>query len=239
MSSIEVLPLLRTIVGVQTQEDLIFSLAFYYDDNITPISLSGISFTAEIGSIATLSTEAGSIVISGADDNILTLTELEASKASWPAASYPFTLVADDGLYTRDVFGISQLVVGAPNFVSVIPLPTGGLPMPSIATYLPAALANLITIAAQVQAAFTVRPLTTSQTLNEPGIYVATETGQTFVLPNTWAQVGSITVTDGTGLSRPGFFVTGVINGVEQTVNYYTQGQSNTWWFYGASWYNS
>jgi len=231
MSSIEVIPLLKTITGVQTNEDFIYSLAFYYDDNVTPVSLTGIAFTANIGNIATLSTTANSIIISGSDDNILTMSVLASGKEAWGAGEYSFSLLASDGIYTRDIFAQSSLIVGAPFITYVVPLFTGGNMPQSLATYLPPALANLINLQNQIQQMFLVSPLTISQTITQPGIYLATETGQTFTLPAYSVGLGNVTIKDGTGLSNPNFNVAGVIEGSQVTINYNRQNMSYTFCF--------
>ena len=239
MSSIEALPLLTTITGVQTNEDFIYSLAFYYDDNITAIPLTGINFTASVGTIATLSTSNGAIVVSGTDDNILTITEYAASKTSWLAGSYPLTLLATDGTYTRDIFAQSQLVVGAPYITSVVPLNTGGNMPTAVATYLPPALANLLLIQTQLLNLFSVTELTTSQTILLPGIYVVKTTGVTITLPITWSLLGGVTIADGTGLVQPNFYVTGTIGGVASTSLEYVNSQQSITFYYdmvGATW---
>ncbi len=120
MSNIELLPLLKIAAGVQADEDFNPSIAFFAADGVTPLSLAWIAFTARIGSVATLASAGGQIVVSGAAGNILSFNVLAAAK-NWPTGRYPFSLLATDGTYTRDVFADSFLVVGAPAFFSATP----------------------------------------------------------------------------------------------------------------------
>lgn len=235
MSSIESLPLLLTTAGVQTNEDFIYSLAFFYSDNVTPIDLTGISFTLTIGSLATLSTGNGGIVVYGSPPNIIVATKYAAAKASWPIGEYPMTLVATDGTYTLDVFAQSQLIVGAPSIISVVPLPTGGNMFQNVATYLPPSLANIISLQAALLAllegAFAVNEISTSRTITTPGTYIVTATGISITLSGSWTALGSVTIKDFTGQANPNFTVTGPIDLATRTVPYSSQFQAYTFWF--------
>ncbi len=141
MSTLTLLPLVRVADGVQPDEDWQLSLAFYLDDGVTPIDLTGLSFILTVDSLATLTTSGGEIVASGPSNNLLVVTALAASKSNWSTGLYSMSLAASDGLFTRDLFAYSTLTVGSPQVrhVSLLVAPD---PIPrSIASPLPAALA--------------------------------------------------------------------------------------------------
>ena len=113
MSNIELLPLLKVDAGVQANEDFNPSIAFFEADGVTPLSLAGMAFAASIGTVATLTTAGAQIVIGGVSSNILSFDVLAAAKATWPTGRYPFSLLATDGAFARDVFSAeSAIVVG-------------------------------------------------------------------------------------------------------------------------------
>ena len=113
MSTLSLLPLIKVTDGVQPGEDWQLSIAFYLDDGVTPVDLSGLTFSLSIGALATLSSASGQIVASGPLDNVLAITALAAETTNWPVAVYSLSLVASDGTYTRDIFALSTLAVGA------------------------------------------------------------------------------------------------------------------------------
>src|SRR5262249_15521932 len=113
MSMLSLLPLVRVTDGVQTNEDWRLSLAFYLSDGVTPIDISELSFSLIVGTVATLTDGAGQLAISGPSNNVLVITALAAQTATWPTAIYPISLVATDGVNTRDIFALSTLSVGA------------------------------------------------------------------------------------------------------------------------------
>jgi hypothetical protein len=113
MSTLSLLPLAKVTDGVQPGEDWQLSIAFYLEDGVTPVDISGLTFTLMIGALATLTSASGQIVASGPLANVLAITALGAQTANWPVAIYGLTLVASDGTYTRDIFALSTLAVGA------------------------------------------------------------------------------------------------------------------------------
>jgi uncharacterized membrane protein len=119
MSTLSLLPLIKVSDGVQTGEDWQLSIAFYLDDGVTPIDISGLSFSLTVGSIATLTEGASQLVISGPSNNVLVITALAAQTATWPTAVYQISLVTTDGVNTRDIFAYSTLAVGAPQSARV------------------------------------------------------------------------------------------------------------------------
>jgi hypothetical protein len=139
-TSIESLPLLQVSIGAGSDEDLVIALGFTLADGVTPLSLAGISFTAAVTNlltettIATLSSEAGEIVVSGVSSNLLTLTELAAAKAAWPVGSYSLSLTASDGTFTKDVFVSSSVIVGAASPLSMMVVRAPGAALASAAS---------------------------------------------------------------------------------------------------------
>ena len=140
MSTLSLLPLVKVTDGVQPGEDWQLSIAFYLDDGVTPVDLSGLTFTLSIGALATLTSATGQIVASGPLVNVLAITALGAQTTSWPIAVYSLSLVASDGTYTRDIFALSTLAVGAGQVarVSLIVAPDN-TPI-SVAASIPSAL---------------------------------------------------------------------------------------------------
>ncbi|MGO8738064.1 hypothetical protein [Rhodoblastus sp.] len=101
----------QVIASVQPDEDFAPpTLLFLEADGVTPIDLTGIEFTARIGSFPPLTSGDGAITVSGSS---LTFFVPAASKL-WPTGKYAFSLLASDGTNTRDIFANSTLTVGAP-----------------------------------------------------------------------------------------------------------------------------
>ena len=141
MSTLTLLPLIRVSDGVQTDEDWQLSIAFYLDDGVTPVPLSGLNFTLSVGVFATLSTISGQIVVTGPNNNVLVITALATQKASWPQGVFPITLTATDGYATRDLFASSTLSTGSGQVASVSLLVAPDSIPRSVAAVIPAALA--------------------------------------------------------------------------------------------------
>jgi hypothetical protein len=141
MSTLPLLPLVQIIDGVQSDEDWRLSIAYYLDDAVTPIPLGGLSFTLSVGAFATLSSSGGQIVVAGPANNVLTITELAAAKASWPTGVYPIALSVNDGTFTRDLFASSTLTIGAAQITHVTLIAAPDYLATSIAAQVPAALA--------------------------------------------------------------------------------------------------
>ena len=140
MSTLTLLPLIRVSDGVQSEEDWQLSIAFYLDDGVTPVPLSGLSFILSVGAFATLSTGGGQIVVSGPNDNVLVITALAAEKASWPQGVFAITLTATDGFATRDLFASSTLSIGSAQNARVsLVIAPDSIPH-SVAAPIPAAL---------------------------------------------------------------------------------------------------
>jgi hypothetical protein len=119
MSTLTLLPLLQVTDGVQTNEDWRLSIAFYLDDGVTPIPLVGLNFDLTVGAFATLTSGGGQLVVSGPSNNVLVITALASEKATWPSGIYPISLVANDGVYNRDLFASSTLAVGGAQLTSI------------------------------------------------------------------------------------------------------------------------
>jgi hypothetical protein len=163
MSTLTLLPLIRVADGVQFDEDWQLSIAFYLDDGVTPVPLSGLSFSLSVGAFAMLSTNAGQIAVSGPNGNLLVITVLAAEKENWPNGVFPITLTATDGSSTRDLFASSTLAIGSGQVarVSLIIAPDS-IPR-SIATPIPAALAAALQALQPTELAAALGSLTSSQ----------------------------------------------------------------------------
>jgi hypothetical protein len=163
MSTLTLLPLIRVSDGVQSDEDWQLSIAFYLDDGVTPIALSGLSFTLSVGAFAALTTNDGQIAIAGPNDNLLVITALAAEKQNWPQGLFPITLTATDGSATRDLFASSTLSIGSPQVsrVSLIVAPDS-IPR-SIAAPVPAALSAALQALQPTELAAALTGLTSSQ----------------------------------------------------------------------------
>ena len=141
MSTLTLLPLIRATDGVQPDEDWQLSIAFYLDDGVTPIDLTGLSFVLTVDTLVALTSVDGDIVVSGPSNNILVITSLAASKLNWPSGLYSISLAASDGLFTRELFAYSTLAVGSPQVSSISLLVAPDAISRSIASPVPAALA--------------------------------------------------------------------------------------------------
>lgn len=149
-TNISALPLLKVLAGVQSDEDFTISLALTQSDGVTPLDLSGISFSSKIGSFATITTANG-LTVSG---NIISWTVLAAQKSGWPTGQYDFALTASDGTDTRDVFAAhSKIRIGEDLSLVVISVSSATAASGSaVAVPLPAPLAAAVG-AAQASAA--------------------------------------------------------------------------------------
>lgn len=163
MSTLTLLPLIRVSDGVQPDEDWQLSIAFYLDDGVTPVPLTGLGFTLSVGAFATLSTSEGQIVVSGPSNNLLVITALSAEKASWPRGVFPISLTATDGAATRELFASSTLAIGSPQVarVSLIVAPDSN--PRSVAAPIPAALAAALQALQPMELAAALAALTSSQ----------------------------------------------------------------------------
>lgn len=164
MSNINLLPILQVLAGVQPDEDFVLTIAFWLSDNVTPVALTGITFTASIqdvieeGVAATING-----VISGTSSNILTLQVLAAAKANWQIGTYALTMTASDGTYARDVFAFSTLTVGAPALDSASQLIVPGLSPLSYGEFLSSALTSALIAAEPANMAAALAALAPSQ----------------------------------------------------------------------------
>ena len=91
-------------------------LEFFAADGVTPLDLSGITFTARIGA-ATLTSAAGQIVVSGNALNFV----VPAGSVNWRNGRFRFSLMAQDGVHTHDIFANSTMTVGLPLSFSATP----------------------------------------------------------------------------------------------------------------------
>lgn len=237
MSAISLLPLLKVSAGVQTDEDFTLAIAFYLSDGVSPINLTGISFTSRIGSIFSASTAAGTLSITGANSNNLVFAVPASAKASWPTGAYTLSLLATDGTYTRDVFAMSTLTVGAPALDTIAPLVAPGGAPTSVASLQSSSVATALSQNAEIFSAASVYTLSTSATITSPGVYAVTTTGVVLTLPSSWTQYGAITIKDFTGSSNPSIQIAGPIDGgsgltlsiANEAVTFCWIGSLNTW----------
>lgn len=120
-TNIELLPIVNITIGVGQDEDLIIALEAFQSDGVSPLLLAGITFTATVTAlphgpvVATLSSTGlvPGIVISSLQRNILTITDYAAEKP-WKHGVYSIRLLADDGVYTKEIFALSSITVGPP-----------------------------------------------------------------------------------------------------------------------------
>ena len=111
-TNIESLPLLYAVSGVG-EGDLFLSFAIYEADGVTPLSLTGISFTGGIFSAtAMVASLAGQIAVS--NSNTITIQVPAATVAAWAPGQYEMSVTASDGSYTRDLFSGALVVIGNP-----------------------------------------------------------------------------------------------------------------------------
>jgi hypothetical protein len=163
MSTLTLLPLIRVSDGVQSDEDWQLSIAFYLDDEVTPVPLSGLSFSLSVGAFATLSTASGQIVVTGPNNNLLIITALASQKASWPQGVFPINLTATDASATRDLFASSTLSIGSGQIASVSLLVAPDNTPRSVAAAIPAALAAALQALQPTQLAAGLAGLTSLQ----------------------------------------------------------------------------
>lgn len=151
-TNIGFLPLYQATAGVATDEDWVFSIYFSLADG-TPINLTNIDFTFTVsngGAVIFTANRASStnpVVVSGAGNNAVTLIVYKAQKLAWALGGYGLSLVATDGIYTRDIFFNSTLTVGAPQVITLTPIYNagGGVSNPLLSAALFALLPNLQT----------------------------------------------------------------------------------------------
>ena len=141
MSTLTLLPLVRVADGVQPNEDWQLSIAFYLDDGVTPIDISSLTFTVQVGAFASLTSAGGQIAAAGPSNNVLVITALAAQTSTWPVGVAALSLSATDGVYTRDIFALSTLSVGSPQVARISLLVAPDSTTRSIVAAVPAALA--------------------------------------------------------------------------------------------------
>lgn len=111
-TNIESLPLLYAVSGAG-EGDLLLSFSIYEADGVTPLSLTGISFTGEIFSATTvIASLAGQIAVS--NSNTVTIQAPAATVAAWSPGQYEMSVTASDSLHTRDLFSGALVVIGNP-----------------------------------------------------------------------------------------------------------------------------
>lgn len=142
MTNLTLLPLVRLADGVQIGEDWSLAIAFYLDDGVTPISLSGLSFTLVVSGLTTLSTGSGQIMASGPSNNVLAISCPASITSGWSPGIVDLSLVATDGVSTRDLFALSTLAIGAPQVARITLLVAPDAVPKSLVSPLPAALAQ-------------------------------------------------------------------------------------------------
>jgi hypothetical protein len=125
MSTLFLLPLIQIVDGVQTNEDWRLSIAFFLEDGITAIPLTGLTFSLAVGNISNITSTSGNITITGPTNNILTINVLATQKSSWTPGFYSLSLTASDGNSTRDLLASSSLTIGAslPTSVTLLVAP--------------------------------------------------------------------------------------------------------------------
>ncbi len=163
MSNILLLSLQQVIAGVEADEDFAPPpLQFFEADGVTEIDLTGIEFTARVGMFPPLTSSGGGIGVSGNSLNFF----VPAAAKVWPTGRFPFTLLASDGTFTRDIFAHSTLTVGQPAAFSVSAFSSGGsgaalsslsaAQMLAMLGNLPASqMGSLLSLLADAQAAYT------------------------------------------------------------------------------------
>ena len=142
MSTLTLLPLVRVVDGVQSGEDWSLAIAFYLDDGVTPIPLTGLTFTLTVGALSTLTSASGQLTISGPSNNVLVISVAASLTATWPAGVIDISLVATDGVSTRDLFALSTLAVGAPQVARISLIVAPDTIPQALASPIPAALAQ-------------------------------------------------------------------------------------------------
>jgi len=142
MSNLTLLPLVRVADGVQSGEDWSLAIAFYLDDGVTPIPLTGLTFTLNVGALATLTSASGQVVASGPSNNVLVISCPASVTATWPAGVVDISLTATSGVSTRDLFALSTLAIGAPQVARITLVVAPDTVPQALASPIPAALAQ-------------------------------------------------------------------------------------------------
>lgn len=121
-TNVETLVPYSLTLGVDVAEDLAFAVKFVSAaDGVTPVSMSGITFTLSVGAVASYSATASGV---GAA-NSLTIFLPVASRVSWLPGVYPLSLIASDGTATKALFGSPSSLslfsgaAGVPRLVSI------------------------------------------------------------------------------------------------------------------------
>ena len=216
ITTIESLPLLRVSIGVGTDEDLAFTLPpFMASDGVTPLALTGITFTLSIGALAVLTSASGALTVSGSASNVLSVFQAAAGKTAWLAGVYPMSLLAADGTFTRDLFTQSWVTHApdgaAPLYVAKVAGSSGVL----AASVSAQTALNTAAIATLQQQSGSSPPvvLTGSNTIVVGGMYLVATVGSTQVLPSPSAWTGGdIIIKDWTGSSTPSITISGTID---------------------------
>ena len=142
MTNLTLLPLVRLADGVQIGEDWSLAIAFYLDDGVTPISLSGLTFSLTIGGLNTLSSGSGQIMASGPSNNVLAISCAASITSGWAPGVVDLSLTATNGVSTRDLFALSTLAIGAPQVARIALLVAPDTIPQSLVSPIPAALAQ-------------------------------------------------------------------------------------------------
>ena len=142
MSNLTLLPLVRVADGVQVGEDWSLAIAFYLEDGVTPIALTGLTFTLTVGTLATLTSASGQISTSGPSDNVLVIACPASITAGWTTGVVDIGLMASDGASTRELFALSTLAVGAPQVARLTLVVAPDAVPQALASPIPAALAQ-------------------------------------------------------------------------------------------------
>lgn len=222
-TNVQSLGIWRVTGAMGTDEDFSLPMTFVAADGVTPVPLSGISFTLSVGSVAVLTTAGGGLTISGTSSNILTAY---AALPGWVAGVYSLSLIASGAsgssiTATEDVFANSALTVG---FDAKSPWIIKSLVQPPLVLVSPVSaqvVANTAAIAA-LQAGgggggggTTLLPTVvsaSSYTITAAGWYLVTTAGAQITLPAVTSGV-TIIVGDATGLANPAISILGTVNG--------------------------
>lgn len=116
MSNLALLPQYRISQGVGSNEDWNLSLVVSF--NGAPIDLSGITFTANVGSF-------DPITANGDASGVVSFTRSAAQKASWLQGVYGLSIVATASDGTRALTARSSLTVGFARSLVAEQLDTG------------------------------------------------------------------------------------------------------------------
>ena len=118
MSNIALLPLYEVHAGIQANEDWSMSLFVARPDGVTPIDLTGITFTATVGSYTPIS-------VSGDATGLVVIAASAAQKSAWADGYHPMTVLATASDGKRDLTARSFLTIGSPRSVVATQLDTG------------------------------------------------------------------------------------------------------------------